>query len=136
MCNCKQFPFTPDPPCFDICVANMLNDVSIEELLAIVGLPYEIVKKISQITGKSEFESLDDYKQFLSQDDMIELEDKFRSLNDVQVNYLLKPSREINKVSETLKNYVIGYETSIDLGLQNIDKKNIEPYMDIKKGKL
>ena len=45
-CLCTPYPFSPDPPCFEICAARLINASSIDELLAVLDLPAETQSEI------------------------------------------------------------------------------------------
>lgn len=38
-CNCRKFPFAPDPPCFDECLGRLLNTAS-ESVLRQLNVPH------------------------------------------------------------------------------------------------
>lgn len=133
MCDCSIFPFRPDPPCFKICAAKMLNDVSPEELQVVLGLPDKIAEKMNSYAMGRELESLEEYKGVLSANDMKLLEKKIRSLNDVQVKYLMNPLDIRMEVIRNLKKNVIDFAAYGDLDLKKTGHESLKPYMDVKK---
>ncbi|MEC4685037.1 MAG: hypothetical protein VST71_04795 [Nitrospirota bacterium] len=111
----------------------MLNDVSPEELQVVLGLPHKIAEKMTYYAMGRELESLEEYKEVLSPKDMRLLEKKIRSLNDVQVKYLMNPLDFRMEVIRNLKETVIDFTACEDLGLKETGDESLEPCKDIKK---
>jgi hypothetical protein len=65
-CDCIIFPFQPDPPCFDRCVAKHLAIASTNDLKTIFGFPDDVAKTIANIPPPQRPRSLEDYRRILS----------------------------------------------------------------------
>jgi hypothetical protein len=108
-CNCTIFPFKPDPPCFTICAARLINKAAVEELEFIVGLDKDVAQRIVSFAKKSPVKkgppvkSLDMYKQVLSEKEYQTIENKIRSLSQSQAKYLMQPASERQKVVKSLE---------------------------------
>ncbi len=102
-CNCTIFPFKPDPPCFKICATSLIDKATIEELEFIVGLDKDVAQRSVSFAKKGPVESLDMYKQVLSEKEFQMLENKLRTLSQSQVKYLMQPISERRKVVKSLK---------------------------------
>ena len=134
MCDCTIFPFKPDPPCFKICAARMLNNISPEELQVVLGLSHKVAKTIAcYVLGKKEVESLEEYEEVLSPKDMRTLEKRIRSLNSVQVKYLMNPLAIRMDVIRNLKENVIDFAICENIGIEKTGYKNVESYKGIKR---
>lgn len=46
-CNCKKYPFTPEPPCYRRCTAALLSLSDLSDLEMILGLDAELAAKIA-----------------------------------------------------------------------------------------
>lgn len=84
-CNCRKFPFQPDPPCFDQCCAKMISALDSEELVSILGLEPDLAQKIKAATLGPVFSvgpaELLDYAKFLSPKEFKTLSTRLRSLS-------------------------------------------------------
>lgn len=49
MCDCTQYPFQPDPPCFETCGAAFLNAASAEELVSVLGLSRHVAEVVDGV---------------------------------------------------------------------------------------
>jgi hypothetical protein len=63
--DCTKFPFEPDPPCFDECVAKHLAIASPDDLKNVFGLPEDVAKTIAKIPLNQRPRSLEDYRRIL-----------------------------------------------------------------------
>lgn len=52
-CPCTPYPFSPDPPCFNICAATVLNTSSREEVFGVLDLPEETQAEIVEVQGNA-----------------------------------------------------------------------------------
>lgn len=102
-CNCTIFPFKPDPLCFKICAARLIDKAALEELEFIVGLDKDVAQCSVSFAKKGPVESLDMYKQVLSEKEFQMLENKLRSLSQSQAKYLMQPVSERRKVVKSLE---------------------------------
>lgn len=119
-CNCTIFPFKPDPPCFNVCAARLIDKAAVEELEFIVGLDKDVAQRIvsfAEIDGKGPVESgkgkgpvesgpvesLDMYKLVLSEKEYQTLKNKIRSLSQSQAKYLMQAAFERRAVVKSLE---------------------------------
>jgi|SRR5271165_175308 len=79
-CDCTKFPFEPDPPCANKCIAEYLAIASLDDLRNIFGLPDDIAKMIASIPSNSRPHSLEDYKRIISEPAYQVLEQRIHSL--------------------------------------------------------
>jgi hypothetical protein len=56
-CNCRIFPFKPDPPCFDLCTGRLLNSIA-ERVLRHLNVPH--IDKVIQFRRQ---QWIDDLKE-------------------------------------------------------------------------
>ena len=66
-CDCTIYPFKPDPPCVDECIAQSLAVANAEELENIAGLDPQIAQMIEKIPINQRPSTLKGYRKFLSQ---------------------------------------------------------------------
>jgi len=117
-CDCKIVPYTP-ASCFKPCTSTLLIDSTLEELLIIIGLKKGTAEKIVEYNEKNKAKknrTIEDYKEVLKEEELIELENKLQSLNESQINYLQIPVKErkddraklvrINKAINELRNTI------------------------------
>lgn len=101
-CKCIIVPFKPDPPCFKICATRLINKAAIEEMELIIGLDKDVAQRIAK-KSESPVESIDIYKQVLSEKEFQTLENKIRSLSQSQVKYLMQPVSERRAVVKSFR---------------------------------
>jgi hypothetical protein len=77
-CNCKQFPYEPDPPCFKMCTDQLLKTNSKGELERVLGLSPALARKVSA-------SAVD-----LTSAEKKELENRLKGLNQAKVDALNK----------------------------------------------
>jgi hypothetical protein len=77
-CNCKIYPYKPDPPCFKQCTALLLSTSSKSDLERILGLDPALAKKVSAQDAE------------LTAAEKQELNEKLKDLNQAKVNALTK----------------------------------------------
>jgi hypothetical protein len=64
-CDCTKFPFQPNPPCLDVCVAKNMAIASAEDLRDVFGLPDDLATVIAKITPNDRPRRLEDYKYLI-----------------------------------------------------------------------
>jgi len=60
-CNCADFPFQPNPPCFSNCAGRIITYASPTDLLEIFEIPESIVDKFYDVKLEGTAASLEDY---------------------------------------------------------------------------
>jgi hypothetical protein len=64
-CDCKDWPFKPDPPCSEKCFPKLLAQADHRQLTTIFGFPPAMSEKIVAFPDRSKMASLDEYKGYL-----------------------------------------------------------------------
>jgi hypothetical protein len=64
-CDCNIWPFKPDPPCYDYCVAKHLAIASLDDLKNVFGLPDVVARSISAIPPHERPHSLEGYRRII-----------------------------------------------------------------------
>jgi hypothetical protein len=103
----------------------MLNEVSAEELQLVIGVPDKIAKTIASFTKAKKLETWIAYEEVLSPEEMGFLENKIRSLNDVQVKYLMNPVETRYDVVRSLKEYVVDLDKDNKFGISGSSGEDI-----------
>lgn len=103
-CNCKKFPYRPDPPCFAQCTALLLKSNTPGSLETILGVSPELAKKITAAAPAAEAGS---FLSNLTSSERRELSYQLQSLNQVKVDQLTRSippegstERKVNKQYE------------------------------------
>lgn len=98
-CDCKRYPYEPDPPCWDRCAPKIvLGRATKRELLSIVRLNERIAERISTWKGRSRANSLRAYLKVLSPKELDIVRRKLRSLKKSDYEYFQKPISERNRI--------------------------------------
>jgi hypothetical protein len=84
-CDCTTFPFLPDPPCADNCMAKHLAIASLEDLETIFGLPENAAKTIDQISPRNRPRSVEGYSQILSENAYEALQKRVRAITGAEL---------------------------------------------------
>lgn len=88
-CNCLEFPFKPDPPCFNTCCARSLAHASPQDLQKVLGVSAETAQKIAaRSADRTPPESLDDYKSVLTSSEFDLVKGRLQSLKQAQFRTL------------------------------------------------
>lgn len=104
-CDCTIYPFSPDPPCFDECVASLLAIASEEDLLEFLKLDKDVAERIKELDEDKIPRALAGYKEILSRREFGELERKLRNLEPEEFNQLREEARRRGKrIEDVWKN--------------------------------
>ena len=78
-CDCTQYPFVPDPPCFNKCAGRLISRASPDSLESVLGLSPATAKRIAspRFAGTP---SLHDYRLYMSPAEFTALEARMREL--------------------------------------------------------
>lgn len=87
-CNCKVFPYKPDPPCFAQCTALVLSSNSKSDLEKILGISSPLAGKISAHNAASAQAGA--FLSELTAAEKQELSHKLQNLNQAKVDELSK----------------------------------------------
>lgn len=96
-CNCLKFPFEPNPPCEDQCLAKILNESDPLVLRSELGLSSGLVDKIQSVREKDDEATLADYKKKLTADEFSALKSSSRSLTTGKLARLQQMNEAANQ---------------------------------------
>ncbi|MDR3697592.1 hypothetical protein [Mucilaginibacter sp.] len=101
-CNCADFPFEPDPPCFDTCAGRCITYASPSELSDTFLIPDEIIEKLTELKSAGTAITLEDYTRDLDQDEKVTLNNIFKSLsnNNKALNWIKVQMTEPDTIDE------------------------------------
>lgn len=60
-CDCTEFPFSPNPPCVDVCIPKHMAIAPVDDLKNVFGLPKQIADTLGNITPIERPRSLETY---------------------------------------------------------------------------
>jgi hypothetical protein len=80
-CKCDDYPFSPNPPCNDVCDAKILAIATEEDLVRIFGLSADAAKTISRLDPHQRPRSIESYRPILGDANLQELKVKLASLD-------------------------------------------------------
>jgi hypothetical protein len=90
-CNCKSFPYVPDPPCFNQCAANLLLDSDLGQLSALLKLPQPLAAKVSAFRSQAVLpKTFSELTKQLTKDEAQYLERQIRGLDQAKFRSLQK----------------------------------------------
>jgi hypothetical protein len=101
-CDCKIFPFKPDPPCPEKCTPKLLFNANKEELQLVVGLDEGTAEAVSKAKKKEPMNSFEPFREALTAEQFKTLEEKVRDLSETQVEYLSKSVAERKAMRQEL----------------------------------
>lgn len=64
-CDCTEFPFTPNPPCVDVCIPKHMAIAVAADLKDVFGLPSAIANTIAKIAPNNRPRRLEDYNYII-----------------------------------------------------------------------
>jgi hypothetical protein len=91
-CNCNDYPFEPDYPCYDICAGRMITYSSPDELKNVFRIPENILQKLLRKKTEGTAQTLSDYSEGLDEPEVYELHTIFSNLNQEAID-LFKEKR-------------------------------------------
>ena len=86
-CDCTIYPYRPDPPCFSICTAGLISNISEQDARNILGLQAQFAKRVADLAGRG-YQNLEAYRRDMSADEFRLFENRLRSLSPSQVDAL------------------------------------------------
>lgn len=94
-CGCLEYPFTPDPPCWDVCVVKVISRTPTEKLSNVLGLGPELQSQIMKFemevpTYTTASQKSVMFKDFFSDFDQTELRSSFENADQEQLFELMK----------------------------------------------
>ena len=94
-CDCKTYPFKPDPPCFEDCCVKFLNRAYTSDLQRVLGVDAQIAAKIYSVSAKNRgVRSFNDYRKVLSADEFGAIERRMRNLDDSNLKQVYAVSKD------------------------------------------
>jgi hypothetical protein len=99
-CNCRIFPFKPDPPCFDLCTGRLLNSIA-ERVLRHLNVPH--IDKVIQFRRQQWIDDLKELSTVTSKDRCSSRPGKWMTFEGHSATLLLgRPSSSCHKPSANL----------------------------------
>ena|SRR5690242_16847450 len=90
--------------CVEYCLENFLRTTTLEEKQLILGLDANLAKAISTAYSISFINSFDDLRRILTTEQVDLLLDKFRQINQFQINYIIRSRDERDIIINSLRN--------------------------------